>query len=132
VKRTARSNDWVAALGTGLVEPVPQPTRLAGKGTTSRVVLLFRREALLASSTERLFTLSATRAGPYRHDSFQEILENGLGTAHFPTASSVSDLVSLCEFTKEEPEDANETDMCGVGWKSEEPIRFWPQCSAAA
>jgi hypothetical protein len=33
-------------------------------------------------------------------------------------------LVSLCEFTKEEPEDANETDMCGFVWKSEEPIRF--------
>jgi hypothetical protein len=33
-------------------------------------------------------------------------------------------LVSLCEFTKEEPEDANETDMCGFVWKSEEPIRL--------
>ncbi len=75
MKRTARSNDWVAALGTGLVEPVPQPTRLAGKGTTSRVVLLFHWEALLASSTERRFTLAATSAGPYSYDSYQEILD---------------------------------------------------------
>jgi hypothetical protein len=33
-------------------------------------------------------------------------------------------LVLLWEYIKEEPEDANETDMCGFVWKSEEPIRF--------
>jgi hypothetical protein len=40
-------NNWVeqlgrAALGTGLVEPVPKPTRLGDKDATSQV-LLFRR-----------------------------------------------------------------------------------------
>jgi hypothetical protein len=66
----------VSARGTSLVEPVPDPLVWLVRVRPVEWFLLFRWEALLASSTERLFTLDATRAGPYSHDSYQEILDS--------------------------------------------------------
>jgi predicted ATPase len=60
-------------------------TCLTGKG--NEWSLLFRWEALLASSTERHFTLDATRAGPYRHAKRYSTF--GLGMAEIPAASSM-------------------------------------------
>jgi hypothetical protein len=51
--------------------------------------LLFHWEGLLASSTERIFTLDATRAGPYSHVSYQEILNIWVWDIPFPAASSM-------------------------------------------
>jgi hypothetical protein len=56
---------------TGLVEPVPKPLVWMVRVSPVEWFLLFRWEALLASSTEWRFTLGATRAGPYSHDRYQ-------------------------------------------------------------
>jgi hypothetical protein len=53
--------------------------------------LLFLWEALLVSSTERRFTLDATRAGPYSHDSYQGILDIRVWEGLVPAASGISD-----------------------------------------
>jgi hypothetical protein len=77
--------------GTSLVEPVPNALVWMVRVPPVEWFLLFRREALLASSTERRLTLDATRAGPCRHDSSQGILDIRVWDGLIPAASSISD-----------------------------------------
>jgi hypothetical protein len=95
VKRTARAT----ALGTGLVEPFPQPTRLSGKGTTSRVAF-----AVPAGGAPRLIHGSAFLPC-LRHvlaltDTIatKRYSRPGCGRPIFPAASSMSDPSKVRQF----------------------------------
>jgi hypothetical protein len=65
----------------GFVEPVPNPLVWMVRVPPVEWFLFIRWEALLASYTEQLFTLDVTRAGHYRHDNYQGILDIGTGMA---------------------------------------------------